>query len=201
MPPDHGLALLGAAARLERLGALGALAGRLFAGTAWQLPVRAPPDERAPLLDGRMLTGNFAAALPHARPLPSLHACALVRRAAALRIGGYDEAYADSAFREESDFYGRLWRSGHACWLVADSFSVHVRHRLGGGCRGGGGLAAKLANRWSYLANHRRFARRHHALWRRWCPEAVAGASTVRWAGRIATQLWRASRERGKTTA
>jgi GT2 family glycosyltransferase len=201
MPPDHGDALLAAAARLARLGPLGALAGRLFAGTAWQLPERAPPDAHAALLDGRMLTGDFAAALPHARPLPSLHACALVRREAALGIGGYDERYTDSAFREESDFYARLWRSGHACWLVPDSFAVHVRHRLGGGCRGGARIAAKLANRWSYLANHRRFARRHQGLWQRWCPEAGAGASTVRWAGRIAAQLWSAGRDAASTRA
>ncbi len=201
MPPDHGLALLGAAARLAHRGPLGAVAGRLFAGSAWELPERAPPDARPALLDGRMLTADFAAALPHARPLPTLHACALVRPAAALAIGGYDERYRGSAFREESDFYARLWRSGQASWLVADSFAVHVRHRLGGGCRGGSGLAAKLANRWSYLSNHRRFARRHQALWQRWCPEASAGASTARWAGRIATQLWHAARDPGQTRA
>jgi glycosyltransferase involved in cell wall biosynthesis len=194
MPPQHGLALLAAAARLERLGPLGAIAGRLFAGSDWQLPVRLPPDAGGALLDGRMMTADFAAALPHARPLPSLHACALVRREAALSIGGYDQRYRDSAFREESDFYARMWRSGRACWLVADSFAVHVRHRLGGGCRGDARLAAKLANRWSYLANHRRFARRHQALWRRWCPAAGAGASTLRWALRIAAQPWRARR-------
>lgn len=194
MPADHGEVLLAAAARLAGRAPPGAVAGRLFAGSAWQLPPSPPAGPATALLDGRLLTGDFAAELAQPRPLPSLHACALVRREAALAIGGYDERFGGSAFREESDFYARLWRSGHPCWLVADSWAVHVRHRLGGGCRGERTLAAKLTNRWSYLANHRRFARRHAALWRRWCPEARAGASSARWALRIASEAWRAAR-------
>ncbi|MBA3938452.1 MAG: glycosyltransferase family 2 protein, partial [Planctomycetes bacterium] len=81
MPPDHGDRLLAEAERLGR-GAPppGAVAGRLFAAGDWTLPATAPADQPTALLDPRWLLGDFAAPLTSARPLPSLHACALVRR-------------------------------------------------------------------------------------------------------------------------
>jgi GT2 family glycosyltransferase len=188
MPSGHPEALLAEADRLGRLAPLGAVAGQLYAGTAWEPPRERPPASSGMLLDGRLLVGDFAAPLAAARPLPSLHACALVSRAAALAVGGYDERFSGSAFREESDCYARLWHAGYACWLTPAAWAVHVRHRLGGGCRGAPGLGAKLASRWSYWRNHARFAGRHAALWRRWCPEARSGPSVARWAVRIVAQ-------------
>jgi glycosyltransferase involved in cell wall biosynthesis len=196
MPADHGERLLAEAERLGRgAPAPGAVAGRLYAGVSWTLPAAPPDDGPAALLDARWLLGDFAAPLMAARPLPSLHACALVRRAAALAIGGYDRAFRDSAFREESDFYARLWHAGHPCWLTPATWAVHVRHRLGGGCRGDRRLAAKLANRWSYWRNNARFVDRHRRLWQRWDAQAGLGSPKGRWAGRIALralQAWRA---------
>jgi GT2 family glycosyltransferase len=110
--------------------------------------------------------------------LPSLHACALVRRSPALAIGGYDESFTDSAFREESDFYARLWRSGWGCWMTPATWAVHVRHRLGGGCRGARPLARKIANRLSYWRNNSRFVDRHRRLWQRW--GAAPGAGLIK---------------------
>jgi GT2 family glycosyltransferase len=184
VPTDHIDRLLAEAARLPRCGAV---AGQLFSGSSWSLPEQRPPASAGPLLDQRTLRGDFAAPLPHALPLPSLHACALVNRQAALAVGGYDEAFAGSAFREESDFYGRLWRSGLACWLTPATWAVHVRHRLGGGCRGEPGLA-KIANRWSYARNDARFSRRHAALWRRWGTTDGHGRLALRGAWRVATR-------------
>lgn len=192
-PPGHPEALLAEARRLEERHALGAVAGRLFAGAEWTAE-RQPADSPGPLLDARLWTADFAAPLPQARPLPSLHACALVDRAAALAVGGYDESLTASAFREESDLYARLWRAGRACWLTPATWAVHVRHRLGGGCRGRAGLGAKLANRLSYWRNNARFADRHHRLWRRWQADGTPARLKLRWAGRIAEQAllaWR----------
>ena len=178
MPADHPQWLLGEAARLP---GAGAIAGRLFAGTDWTLPNAVPADSRHALLDGDRLNADFAASLPRARPLPSLHACALVDRAAALAVGGYDERLFDSAFREESDLYARLWQAGLACWLTPATWAVHVRHRLGGGARGRAGLAGKLRNRWSYWRNDCAFIDRHWRLWRRWVdgpgPGVLKGAA------------------------
>lgn len=181
--PGHPERLLAAAQRLPRVGAV---AGRLMAGDAWTLPEREPPAASASLLDPLHLLADFSAPLSTALPLPTLHACALVDRQAALAVGGYDESLIDSAFREESDLYARLWRSGRACWLVPDTWAVHVRHRLGGGCRGREGLGAKLANRWSYWRNASRYASRHLPLWRRWGAAEGHGRQSLRWAGRIA---------------
>jgi GT2 family glycosyltransferase len=195
MPEDHGRILLEEAARLSRFGQVGAVAGRLFSTPAFVLPAQTPPASPHPLLDCHLLTGDFAAALPTSVPLPTLHACALIARETALAIGGYDERYVLSAFREESDFYARLWRHGQSCWLTPACWSVHVRHRLGGGCRGGQGLLSKLGSRMSYLYNHLRFATRHSAVWRCWCRGARVGASSVGWSWRIliqAIQAWRA---------
>jgi GT2 family glycosyltransferase len=194
MAADHGAALLRAAARLASHAPVGAVAGRLFPGTSWTLPATVPGDAPQALLDGRYLTGEFAAPLPRDRPLPSLHACALVRRDAALAVGGYDERFTDSAFREESDFYARLWRAGYACWLTPDSWAIHVRHRLGGGCRGSPGTLAKLASRASYLVNNARYVQRHARMWTCWGAMTAPGICTVRWARRIASQAWSAWR-------
>jgi glycosyltransferase involved in cell wall biosynthesis len=184
MPPDHPERLLDAAVALPRVGAV---AGRLFPGTGWSLPDSVPGDAPGALLDGSRLGGDFAAALPLPRPLPSLHACALVDRRAALAVGGYDESLFDSAYREESDLYARLWRAGRASWLTPTTWAVHVRHRLGGGARGRAGLAGKLRNRWSYWRNDCRFIDRHARLWRRWTdgpgPGAMKGASAATIAG------------------
>lgn len=186
-PADHPDALLAEAQRLGARHPLAAVAGRLFASDQWTLGAM-PTDSPASLLDGRLWTADFAAALPRAQPLPSLHACALVDRTAALAVGGYDESLTASAFREESDLYARLWHSGRSCWLTPATWAVHVRHRLGGGCRGRRGLGAKLVNRLSYWRNNARFADRHHRLWTRWCPSSTPARIKLRWAGRIASQ-------------
>jgi glycosyltransferase involved in cell wall biosynthesis len=178
--PGHIEALLAAAARLPRVGAV---AGRLFAGETWTLPAARPANSAARLLDPVNLLGDFAAPLAVPQPLPSLHACALVDRRLAL---------ADSAFREESDLYARLWRAGRGCWLVPDTWAMHVRHRLGGGCRGRDGLGAKLLNRVSYWRNASRYARHHLPLWRRWGAGGGAGEHSARWAWRVARAAWQA---------
>lgn len=190
-PADHPAALLTETQRLGARHPLGAVAGRLFAGDGWTIGAR-PTDSASTLLDERLWTADFAAALSQARPLPSLHACALVDRAAALAVGGYDESLTASAFREESDLYARLWHAGYSCWLTPATWAVHVRHRLGGGCRGRTGLGAKLVNRLSYWRNNARFADRHHRLWWRWCPQTAPARIKLRWAGRIAGQAWAA---------
>jgi GT2 family glycosyltransferase len=157
---------------------VGAVAGQLFAATEWTLPEQRPPNSSDALINQERLTGDFAAILDYARPFPSLHACALVDRQAVLAIGGYDTRLTDSAFREESDCYARLWKQGRSCWLIPDAWAIHVRHRLGGGARGKPSLAAKLRNRWSYWRNDARFIARHHALWQRWCPN-LAGPGMI----------------------
>lgn len=188
MPPDHGDVLMRIAERLAHRHPAGAVAGRLFPGAAWSLPDRAPSDSPHALLDGRYLTGDFAAPLPSDRPLPSLHACALVRREAALAIGGYDERFTNSAFREESDFYARMWRAGYPCWLTPATWAIHVRHRLGGGCRGNPGALSKFVNRASYVRNNTRYVQRHARMWRSWGACTAPGPCSARWVERIIVQ-------------
>jgi len=180
--PEHPERLLAAAQRFSHVGAV---AGRLIAGDSWELPIDEPPFSSSELLETLYLLADFAAPLPRATPLPSLHACALVDRQAALTVGGYDETLVDSAFREESDLYARLWHSGRGCWLIPDTWAVHVRHRLGGGCRGRADVAAKIINRWSYWRNASRYANRHLPLWRRWGAHDGHGQHSLRWAQRI----------------
>lgn len=193
MPAHYPDVLLRAAAELPRVGAV---AGRLHAGSSWSLPDQPPAAERAPLLDGGMLCANFAAELARPTIVPSLHACALVRRSAALGIGGYDRRFKDSAFREESDFYARLWRAGFACWLTPAAWAVHVRHRLGGGCRGAMTIADKVANRWSYWSNNNRFLDRHWRMWRRWTSIASPGAIKLGYAACLTRDTIRSLRKR-----
>jgi GT2 family glycosyltransferase len=195
MPADHGTRLLAEAGRLASLGPIGAVAGRLHAGSEWILPSERPSGAGT-LLDLARLRGDFAGELPDPRPLPSLHACALVDRAAALAVGGYDRAFDGSSFREESDLYARLWRAGRACWLTPATWAVHVRHRLGGGCRGDHGWARKLANRWSHWRCNARYVDRHARLWRHWGADASPGRLKARWAGVIAGSALAAWRTR-----
>ena len=89
----------------------------------------------------------------------------MVDRKAMLAVGGFDEGYVDSAFREESEGHARLWHGGWCCWLTPSTWSIHVRHRLGGGCRGRPDPLSKLRNRWSYWRNDCRYINRHHPLW------------------------------------
>lgn len=180
--------LLAWAGRLPRCAAV---AGQLHPGTAWELSSCPPPPSSGPLIDGATLRIDTAARIAGATTLPSLHACALIDRRAALAVGGYDTAFAGSHFREESDLYARLWRSGRACWLVPDAWAVHVRHRLGGGCRAPRATAAFLANRLSYLGNDRRFAVRHLRLWRRWAAGPSPGAHAATAALRLGANLCR----------
>lgn len=186
--PGHVEALLAAAGRLPRCAAV---AGRLFSGTDWRLPEQCPAASSGPLIDGTALRLDTAARLDRPVILPSLHACALVDRAAVLAAGGYDPAFTGSHFREESDLYARLWRSGRACWLVPDAWAIHVSHRLGGGCRGRRGLGAMILNRLSYLGNDARFAARHLRLWRRWKAGPDPGGHTAGAAWRLLRNLWR----------
>lgn len=183
--PDHPQILLAAAARLPRCAVV---AGSLFVGTSWEQPAERPPYENTELLDPRLLLGNFAARIEHALPLPTVHACALVDRAAILRVGGYDERLTDSAFREESDCFARLWHAGHSIWLTPATWAVHVRHRLGGGCRGRTSLIAKTVNRLSYLRNNAAYVDRHHHLWRHWGPVADPGHLKWRFLMRVVAQ-------------
>ena len=104
-PPGHIAALRTAAAFLPTCAAI---AGRLCPGTTFALPPVAPPPSHGPLFDPRIATADFNTHIPGPIPVPSLHACALVHRASALQIGGYDASLTKSAFREESDLYARL---------------------------------------------------------------------------------------------
>ena len=183
--PGHPQVLLAEAARLPQCAVV---AGSLFAGTSWELPVERPAWEDGDLLDTNLLLANFAARARHAMPLPTVHACALVNRQAILAVGGYDERLTDSAFREESDCFARLWHAGHSIWLTPATWAVHVRHRLGGGCRGRSSFIAKSLNRLSYLRNNSAYIDRHHHLWRHWGPVADPGQLKWRFFVRVISQ-------------
>lgn len=187
MPPDLPARLLAWSARLPTAAAL---APRLLDTAAWDLPATIPELD-GQILDPTRLLGRFGTGMAAPRPLPTLHACALVDRAAALRIGGYDTSFGGSHFREESDFYARLWRSGSSSWLVPDCWAAHVRHRLGGGCRSAADLAGLVRNRWSYLANDLRYITRHHRMWRRWGGSAGSGRLAANAAGALLRNLAR----------
>lgn len=174
--PGHFQILL---AEAERLPQCAVVAGSLFVGHSWDLPAARPLWEDGELLDPSLLLGNFAARIAHALPMPTVHACALVDRAAILAVGGYDEHFTDSAFREESDCFARLWHAGRSVWLTPATWAVHVRHRLGGGCRGNRDPIAKFANRASYLHNNSIYVDRHHRLWSHWHAGLTPG--TLKW--------------------
>jgi glycosyltransferase involved in cell wall biosynthesis len=171
-PSGHAQVLM---AEAERLPKCAVVAGSLFAGASWRLPAERPPWESGNLLDAGMLLGNFAVRIDTALPLPTVHACALVDREAILAVGGYDERLTDSAFREESDCFARVWRSGRSVWLTPATWGIHVRHRLGGGCRGHSDVAAKVANRVSYVRNNSTYIDRHHRLWQQWASPSTPG--------------------------
>ena len=174
--PGHATALLKEAARLPRCAVV---AGSLFTGSSWTLPSERPAWEDGTTLDPSFLLANFATRIDHAVPLPTVHACALVDRQEILAVGGYDERLTNSAFREESDCFARVWHRGRSVWLTPATWGVHVRHRLGGGCRGRPEFSAKLANRASYVRNNSAYVDRHHRLWRHWAP--LSGPGTIKW--------------------
>ncbi len=174
--PNHVSMLV---AEMERLPRCGVVAGSLFTATEWRLPNQRPSCDPSPLLSPFLLQSNFAADLPRPRALPSVHACALVDRALILALGGYDESFRDSAFREESDCFARVWRHGRSVWLTPSTWAIHVRHRLGGGCRGAADPIAKLRNRVSYWQNNARFVDRHWRMWQRWVPGP--GPARLKW--------------------
>ncbi len=183
--PDQLLAWAG------RLPRCAAVAGQLRPGESWDLPAQEPEPTIGHVLDGWRLRIDAAVAIPRATTLPSLHACALVDRMAALAVGGYDSEYAGSHYREESDLYARLWHAGGSCWLVPGCWAIHVRHRLGGGCRGSRRLAELVRNRWSYLRNDVRFAARHLRMWRRWSAGPHPGTHAAAAAFRLIANLCR----------
>ncbi len=188
MRPEMPQRLLDWATRLPHCGAV---APRLHDGTAWDLPAMAPtPAAASPLLPGRFGARVDAA---HERPqaLPLVHACALVDRRAVLATGGYDPAYDGSHYREESEVYARLWRLGRSVWLAPDAWAIHVRHRLGGGCRGRGGAIARLANRWSYWRNDARYIDRHARMWRVWAGTPSPGVAKAASAAMLIANLCR----------
>lgn len=156
----------------------GAVAGQLFDVSEWQLGER-PAGSSRPRYHPDLVAANFT--VPMSRPVavPTVHACALVNRTAALDIGGYDESLWGSAFREESDFYARLWHAGHSVWLTPETWALHVRHRLGGGCRGAITPQRKLINRWSYIENNLRWIDRHYRFWRHWQPGGGPGRMKI----------------------
>jgi glycosyltransferase involved in cell wall biosynthesis len=166
---------------------IGAVAGALFSGSDWTLPP-ARPVGTGPHIDRTYLLIDFSAAAGLIIPLPTLHGCSLVHRQRMLDAGGFDPAYTNGSFREESEGHARLWTAGYRCLLVTDAWAIHVRHRLGGGCRGGQSIWSKIFNRWSYWRNDLRYLIRHHQLWRRmhtrpapmpWV--ATASAARIAW--------------------
>lgn len=183
MPQGQHQRLLAAAARLPRVGAV---CGLSYVTDTWSLERGTPA---AGLLDPTLLLAEHS--LEPAGPilLPTLHSRSLINREAALGVGGFDESFLDSAFREESDFFARLWRGGWGCWMVPDTWEVHVRHRLGGGCRGKRGVVPKLFNRWSYWRNDCRFIERHWRLWNHFAPVSFPGTLKAR---SFANITWRA---------
>ncbi len=183
--PDRLLAWAG------RLPRCAAIAGQLHPGESWVLPGQQPEPAPGLVLDGGRLRIDAAGSVARPMTLPSLHACALVDRKAALAVGGYDPAYGGSHFREESDLYARLWHAGGSCWLVPGCWAIHVRHHLGGGCRGGRRLAGLVRNRWSYLRNDVRFAARHLRMWRRWAAGPHPGTHAAAAAARLLANLCR----------
>jgi len=188
MPPDLPGRLLRWS---QRLPFCGAVCGRSCIRDDWQIEATGGPEQ--PIDGSRMLvdlSGKFASP----RLLPTLHARSLISRAAALAIGGFDTSLINSAFREESDFFARLWHAGYACWQVPDVWEVHVRHRLGGGCRGARDPIAKLHNRWSYWRNNARFIDRHRRLWARWTRTDSAAVMKLRYAGELLGTILRSWR-------
>jgi glycosyltransferase involved in cell wall biosynthesis len=188
MQADGPGRLLAWAGRLPRCTAV---CGRSCIRDDWRLEETGGPAD--PLDGPRMLidlSGPFAAP----RLLPSLHARSLIDRRAALAIGGFDASLVGSAFREESDFFARLWHRGGACWQVPDVCEVHVRHRLGGGCRGATDRLAKLRNRWTYWRNNARFIDRHRRMWQHWAPIPEPGGMKLRYAYELVAAGMRAAR-------
>ncbi len=179
MLPEMPERLLRWSCRLPRCGAV---CGRSCIREDWRIePTGGPADP----LDGRRMLIDLSGPLDWPRLLPTLHARSLIDRKAALAIGGFDASLVGSAFREESDFFARLWHSGQACWQVPDVWEVHVRHRLGGGCRGAVDLISKLRNRWTYWRNNARFIDRHRRMWARWAAIPTPGGMKLRYAGEL----------------
>ncbi|MEK7412474.1 MAG: hypothetical protein AAB263_04040, partial [Planctomycetota bacterium] len=173
-----------------------AVAPRLHTTTDWTLPTTAPNAGPGPLIDSARLGVAVDAVTDRPAALPIVHACALIDRSSALAVGGYDMAYAGSHFREESDFYARMWQHGRSVWLVPDTWAVHVRHRLGGGCRGPRGLVETLANRWSYWRNDARYIDRHARMWQHWGRTQASGISKLSSADRLLSNLSRQAMQR-----
>jgi glycosyltransferase involved in cell wall biosynthesis len=57
----------------------------------------------------------------------ALHSNALIKKQVFEKIQ-YDPQYGGNAFREETDFYLRVWDAGFSLWLIPDTLSYHLRN-------------------------------------------------------------------------
>jgi GT2 family glycosyltransferase len=56
-----------------------------------------------------------------------LHSNMLMKRSVFEKVQ-YDPLYGGNAFREETDFFLRVWDAGFTLWLIPDTLSYHMRH-------------------------------------------------------------------------
>ncbi len=102
-------------------------------------------------------------------PTATLRGCNMSFKKAALNeVGGFDERYTRSAFREDTDISYRLRRHGYALWFSADAWLYHL------GAPEGGTRDQSIAVDFDLILNDIRFAMRN-----------LAGFSKLAWLARI----------------
>lgn len=125
LPPDYVAAMVEAFARHPEVAAV---AGRILE------PGRPPEVVRWRVGDlgwcGARLPGFGT---PRSGPAYSLRGCNMAFRREALEaVGGFDEGYRKSAFREDADIAFRLRQAGHRLWFSAEAWLYHLSAQQGG---------------------------------------------------------------------
>lgn len=125
LPPEYASAMVEAFVRHPEVAAV---AGRILE------PDRPPEVVRWRVGDlgwcGARLPGFGT---PRSGPAYSLRGCNMAFRRSALEaVGGFDEGYRKSAFREDADIAFRLRRAGHRLWFAAEAWLYHLSAQQGG---------------------------------------------------------------------
>lgn len=99
-------------------------------------------------------------------PAYSVRGCNMAfRRQALAAVGGFDEGYTRSAYREDTDIGWRLRRQGYGLWFAADAWLWHLS------APSGGTRDLSIEVEYDIMRNDLRFAAAHltwiqHAAWR-----------------------------------
>lgn len=125
LPDDHFAVLL---RKMQELGA-DAISGRriyMWADQTMETARQVADSIHEPVFVTVPFESYFEHPVDQAQSVNRLHSNALFKKSIFEKVQ-YDPWYRGNAFREETDFYLRVWDAGFKLWLIPDTLSYHLR--------------------------------------------------------------------------